>query len=141
MYMYLNSTDFSGFHASNKGTNFVVTLPTSYFFSRDETWEIGLLDIYMVSPTTPSKKILNSMSHICCDVVEPSVYNEKQVNILTTVRIKNCFKHVFEPGHVRYVPLMQDRLTNLHLYINDSNGNSVTVDDLETHCTLHIRRK
>ena len=143
MYIYLNSTDYSGFHSNNKGTDFVVTLPTAYFFNRDECWEIGLLDIYMEIPTTTilSNSILNSMIHFCCDVVESSVFNEKQVNLLTTVRIKDCYNAVFEPGHVRYVPLAQDRLANLHLYLKDSRGNSVSVQSLVTHCTLHIRRK
>lgn len=216
MYIYLNSNNNSGFHTNNKGTDFVVTLPTSYFFSRNESWQIGLIDIYMetepplihrrsatdsteqdetsreeeptevvntspnsppstgitsddgenntsmadISTRTPGNAVnsmestdtinlsysdlntkLNSILLLCCDVVEPSVLNGTQLNILSSVRLKDCQEGVFQPGHVRYIPLTQERLCNVHLYLKDSAGNSVTVPNLVTHCTLHIRRR
>ena len=132
----------SGFHYRNKGTDFVVTLPSALFFSRHETWKIGILDFYINIPTKIAlpKQILTNPIHVCCDVVEPSVFNDTQINLLLSVRLKDCIKAVFEPGHVRYVPLAQERITNLHLYLKDSSATSLSLQDAVTYCTLHITK-
>ena len=143
MYIYLTSKDFSGFHYNNKGSDFVATLPSSLFFSRHEEWEIGLLDFYIIIPKNviSSKERMIQPIHVCCNVVEPSAFNEKQVNVLTSVRLKDCTKAVYEPSVVRYVPLAQECLTNLHIYLKDSTGAAVSFEDAVTYCTLHISRK
>ena len=140
MYLYLTSKDMSGFHYNNKGTDFVVTLPSSFFFSRQETWKIGLLDFYIMlqKGVVISKTILNNPIHVCCDVVEPSVFNERQVNLLSMLRLKDCNKNIFEPSHVRYVALAQERLTNLHVYLTDCTGAAVSLPGSVSYCTLHI---
>ena len=143
MYLYLSSQDSSGFHSSNKGSDFVITLPASYYFSRNECWEIGLIDIYLDSPKASkiTRQDLNKVIHVCCDAVEPSGFNGSERQLLTTMRFKDCIRHFYTAKHIKYVALTQERLSSLHLYLNYSNGDSVSVEGLTTSCTLHVRRK
>ena len=144
MYLYLSSEDTSGYHSGNTGLDFVVTLPSSYFFSRNEAWEIGLVDLYLVVPGTvkiskhpDAAKLL----HVYCDSVEPSVYNGGERKLLTTTRLKDCTKNIYYPSHVRYVPLSQERLSTIHVYLKHHDGESISVQGLTSSCTLHIRRR
>lgn len=144
MYVYLSSEDTSGYHSSNTGFDFVVTLPSSYFFSRNESWEIGLVDLYLEVPG--SVKIskhpdASKLLHVYCDSVEPSVYNGGERKLLTTTRIKDCTKNIYYPSHIRYVSLSQERLSTLHMYLRFNTDESLSVQGLTSSCTLHIRRR
>ena len=142
MYLYLNSTDISGYHSSNTGVDFVVTLPASYYFSRTEAWEIGLVDLYLEVPkgTPISKQEANKLVHVLCDSVEPSVYNGSERKLLTVTRLRDCTKSIVYPNHIRYVPLTQERLSSIHLYLNYHDGEALSVPSLTSWCTLHVRR-
>ena len=143
MYLYLSSDNSSGYHSSNTGDDFVVTLPSAYYFSRNEMWEIGLVDLYLSLPwrVQLSKKDSNRVLHVYCDSVEQSVYNGSERKLLTVTRFKDCYKTFFSPHHIRYVALSQERLTTIRLYLKYSDGESISLQELTSSCTLHIRKQ
>lgn len=142
MYLYLTSSDSSGYHASNTGADFVVTLPSSYYFSRNETWEIGMVDLYLEVPknTQIAKPAMNKLVHVYCDSVEPSVFNGGERKLLTVTRLKDCVKSINQPSHIRYVALSQERLSTMHVYLKYHDGEDLSLYGLTASCTLHIRR-
>ena len=143
MYLYLSSKDTSGYHSSNTGTDFIITLPSSYYFSRTETWEIGLVDLYIENPDNTSISKINMLKllDVYCDSVEPSVYNGSERKLLTVTRLKDCMRSIFTPSHIRYVELSQERLSNFHLYLKYHDGEYLTLPGLTSSCTLHIKRQ
>ena len=143
MYLYLCSEVGSGYHSSNTGTDFIVTLPTSYYFSRNEKWELGLVDLYMEHPdsyTSLSQDVLQSMIHVHCDVIEPCVWNGSERKILFYTKLKNCMTDILYPSQVRYSALGQDRVSCIRLYIKKCDGSEVSLAGWTTRCTLHIQR-
>ena len=151
MYLYLTSEENAAFHSStvagyqctNTSTNFLVSLPTSYFFRRNETWEIGLVDLYMdisnlISP--PSQEIMDSVIYIYCDSVEPSIFNNSEKTILNYTRVKDCTNSIFSPSVIRYNTIAQDRLCSIRLYIKKGDGSDLSLSPATTRCTLHIQK-
>ena len=143
MYLYLCSEDAGGFHTNNSGTDFVVTLPSSYYFSRTESWEIGLVDLYIQTArnTVLTKANATRVLDVYCDSVEPSVYNQRERKILTTTRLKDCTKSIYSPTNIRYVALSQERLSMIHVYLKYHNDVELSLPGLTANCTLHIRRR
>ena len=143
MYLYLNSRDSSGYHSGNTGSDFVVTLPSSYFFSRNEEWEIGLLDLYLEVPwgVQISKSDVSKMVHVYCDSVEPSIFNGTERKLLAITRLKDCTENIHYPVNVRYKLLSQERLATIRLYIMYYTGEPVSLSGLTSSCTLHIRKR
>ena len=142
MYLYLTSNDLGGYHVSNTGDDFTVSLPASYYFSRTETWCLGLVDLLLVVP--PAANLAPATSekivHVCCDAVEPSVYNGGERKLLTATRIKDCVKTANSPVNIRYVPLSQERLSTLRVYLRYDDGTPLSVVGLTSYCTLHVKR-
>ena len=143
MYLYLTSQNVGGYHSSNTGEDFVVTLPASYYFSRNELWEIGLVDLHFEIPanTLLTRNKSCKMLHVYCDSVEPSVYNGGERKLLTSTRLKDCIKTIYYPSHIRYASLSQERLSSLRVYLKYHDGQPVSVEGLTSTCTLHIRRR
>ena len=143
MYLYLTSRDFSGYHPGNTGSDFIVTLPASYYFSRNEEWEIGLVDLYVELPwgVRVKKPEITKLLHVYCDSVEPSIYNGGERKLLTVTRMKDCIQNIYQPVHVRYIPLSQERLSTMHLYLRYCDGEFVSLEGLTSSCTLHIKKK
>ena len=143
MYLYLSSKDTSGYHSGNTSTDFTVTLPSSYYFSRTDTWEVGLVDLYIEATRANPvpKPDLSKLVHLYCDSAEPSVFNGSERKILTATRLKDCIKSIFQPSHVRYVALSQERLSTMRMYLRFHDGEPVSVGDSTLSCTLHIKRR
>ena len=151
MYLYLTSEESAAFHTStapgyeckNTSTNFLVSLPSSYYFGRNETWEIGLVDLYIdisqfSSPAT--QEILDTVIYIYCDCVEPSIFNTTEKPILNYTRVKDCTNSVFYPSVVRYKAIAQDRLCSIRVYIKKEDGSELPLVPATTRCTLHIQK-
>ena len=143
MYLYLTSENVGGYHATNTGEDFVVTLPASYYFSRNEMWEIGLIDLYLQYPNTTVLNTLKSKKiiHVYSDCVDSSVYNGGERKLLTSTRLKDCIKSIYYPTHIRYSPLSQEWLSTIRVYLRYNNGEALSLEGLTSTCTLHIKRR
>ena len=143
MYLYLSSEVRSGYHSANTSTDFIVTLPTSYYFSRNERWELGLVDLYLDdtnSSTTVDPDIIQNMIHVYCDVIEPCVFNGSERKILYYTKLKNCIHDILYPAQVRYSALGQDRVSCIRVYIKKCDGSELSLPGWTTRCTLHIQK-
>ena len=143
MYVYLSSEVTNGYHSSNTSTDFVVTLPTSYYFGRNEKWEIGLVDIYMEfdnGSVTLDEEIQKRIIHVYSDCIESSIFNGSERKILNHTTLKNCTRDIFSPTQVRYISLTQDRLSCIRIYIKNCDGTDLSLPAGTTRCTLHIQQ-
>ena len=145
MYLILES-DYTEDIESNTWDDFMVNLPRSYYFPRSEMWEVGMVAVYLRLNTKTQHTQLQdnirsrSLLPVCCNIIESTVLNNEEQNVIGTLRLIDICENIYNPGHVMYVPLVTERLSSVHVYIILDSGRMPSLHHATTTVVLHIKK-
>lgn len=145
MLIFISSTNAEDKYPDNEWYDFTISLPTDLYFSRQERWEMALMQIIIVRDTskkleTQMKKQYNEPIYLMCDALESSIVNQSWEPVLGTTSLNDCYNAMTYFEKPYYVKLCKERLSDVRLYLKMGNRQLLPFQEATTWCALHIRK-
>ena len=122
-YLFLDSEDSKSMHADNTAFDFVIELPQD--LNLVGYWDCALTEISYSQPTTDL--------YIYCNIINYSYENDSYKPILRIVNGSDIFEKLY------FIPITQQSIPRIHIYIRDKQGNTPSDSGQELRCTLALK--
>jgi hypothetical protein len=142
MHIYVSSGDSELLYPENRWNDFTVELPNPIHLTEaGGPWEMCVTQylVYAKKPNSNNRDMVNPL-YILCDSVECSVVGSKECKVLAVVQPKEDLRKLRTPTNPQYVRILGGRLSQIHLYLRDGEGDTLSFVDGSTWCALHIRK-
>ena len=136
-FVYFNSKSSINKFPSNISTDFLFSLPNE--ISLIGHWEISLIEFSYKLPKNTEGAFL-----ICSDLCDVSIVNESFVPVLCQIHMipkKNTKVHLEKPVRPKYVPLINNTISTIRMYISSYMSDISSLIQEPVSCVLHFRRQ
>ncbi len=127
-YVTLASTDSVLYYAENKPSNFKVRLQSPLIV--ENNWLVGLTELQV-----HSDKVSNI--YIYSNICTSSFVGERKLPLLRRTAVHEGWINS-QFGHIYYIPVKQEQIEVIQLYINDENDKEAAFLTHTLYATLHI---
>jgi hypothetical protein len=138
-YVSLFSNGCKTYYPHNNARDFIIKLPNTLYLD-DAGWVCGLCEIQF----TPNQQTPKTM-FVLLDICQESIVNNKTLPLLRTVHFSYSDTQPLQIksliyDRVFYLPLKQQRVDQIHVYIKGVNNDVPSFADEPLMCTLHFKR-
>ena len=115
------------------------SVPVPWLRALKGRWECALVEISFDCDFLPKSDRL----YLCCDAVEHSFINARQIQLVRNVEIRERYKKYLSETYQnpRYSTFLSGWREYVRLYCLDANLKPVEFDSSKLHCVLHFRIK
>ena len=123
-YLFLSSEDSTSTHPSNSMFDFTIEFPQP--LELEGKWECALTEIVYSDS-------INGDLYVYCDICAYSYVSDSYKPLLRIVDGSDIFEKQY------FIPVTQQVVPRLRLYIRDKQGNIPSVDEETLRCTLALK--
>ena len=140
MFLFLSSDDLTTLCENNHWNDFLVPLPSSYYFDRLARWKCGLVDLLIESDGDEVEitKWGYKPLFVYCDLVEPSVSLGSMEPRMRMVQLNKVVNRIETFNPTYYMDINRERVSAVRVYIRSCNKAIPSLTNAITRCTLHL---